>query len=83
MWPVNAGTTDAFLQAWLDAGAQGDPGFFDRRAHDRLRRHLTRTHSAIQLDLPAGTYALFDEVRDDHSGVSRVFEGMHHVVVLK
>ena len=28
MWPVLPGTTDKAVQAWLDDGAQGDPGFF-------------------------------------------------------
>lgn len=83
VWPIAPGTTDEQVQAWLDSGAQGDPGFFlDGPTTGFVVMSPGRTAQLVW-DLPAGTYLLFDEVRDEHSGVSRVFEGMHQVVVLK
>ena len=82
VWPVRDGTTDAALQAWLDAGAEGDPGFFlDGPTTGFVLMSPGRT-AQLTWDLPPGTYVLFDEVPDDHTGVPRVFEGMHRVVVL-
>lgn len=82
VWPVRPGTTDEQVQAWLDSGAQGDPGFFlDGPTTGFIAMSPGRT-AQLAWDLPPGAYLLFDEVRDERSGVSRVFEGMHQVVVL-
>lgn len=82
VWPVRRGTTDAALQAWLDAGAVGNP--FVRNGPTTGFMVISPGRTAqLSWDLPAGTYVLFDEVRDDHTGVSRLFEGMHKVVILQ
>ena len=82
VWPARPGTTDDALQAWLDSGAQGDPGFFLDGPTTGFSVMSPGRTAQLVWDLPPGTYVLFDEIRDEHSGVSRVFEGMHHVVVL-
>jgi hypothetical protein len=83
VWPVAPGTTDEQVQAWLDSGAQGDSGFLLDGPTTGFAVMSPGRTAQLVWDLPAGTYLLFDEVRDAHSGVSRVFEGMHEVVVLK
>jgi hypothetical protein len=83
VWPVAPGTTDEQVQAWLDSGAQGDSGFFLDGPTTGFVVMSPGQTAQLVWDLPPGTYLLFDEVRDEHSGVSRVFEGMHQVVVLK
>ena len=68
--------------AWLDAGAVGNP--FVRNGPTTGFMVISPGRTAqLSWDLPAGTYVLFDEVRDDHTGVSRLFEGMHKVVILQ
>jgi hypothetical protein len=82
VWPVRAGTTDVAVQTWLDAGAQGDPGFFlDGPTTNFMAMSPGRT-AQLSWDLPAGTYLVFDEVRDPRTGLNRAFEGMHQVVEL-
>lgn len=82
VWPVRPETTDDALQAWLDSGAEGDPGFFLDGPTTGFAVMSPGRTAQLVWDLPPGTYVLFGEIRDEHSGVSRVFEGMHQVVVL-
>lgn len=83
MWPVLPGTTDKAVQAWLDDGAQGDPGFFVDGPSAGLNPLSPGQRVQMTYDLPAGSYLLLCEIRDSETGMPHVFMGMHKVVTLK
>lgn len=83
MWPVLPGTTDKAVQAWLDDGAQGDPGFFVDGPSTALNLLSPRQSAQMTYDMPTGSYLLFCEIRDAETGMSHVFMGMHKVVTLR
>jgi hypothetical protein len=82
MWPVVPGTKDAAVQAWLDAGALGDPGFFVDGPTQGL--NILSPGQSVQMtyDMPAGSYLLLCEIADAETGMEHVFMGMHKVVTL-
>lgn len=83
MWPVLPGTTDKAVQAWLDDGAQGDPGFFVDGPSTGLYLLSPGQTAQMTYDMPPGSYLLLCEIRDARTGVPHVFMGMHKVVTLK
>jgi len=83
MWPVLPGTTDETVQAWLDHGARGDPGFFVNGPTTGLNLLSPRQRAQMTYDMPAGSYLLLCELRDAKTGKPHVFMGMHKVVTLR
>jgi hypothetical protein len=82
VWPVPPNTTDKAVQAWLDAGAPGEPFSVESQS---MALYLLSPGQTAQLtyDLPAGRYLLLCEFRDAKTGKAHVFMGMHKVVTLK
>lgn len=83
MRPVLPGTSDKAVQAWLDDGAQGDPGFFIDGPSTGLNLLSPGQNAQLTYDMPTGSYLLFCELRDARTGVPHVFMGMHKVITLK
>ena len=83
VWPVLPGTKDEAVQAWLDDGAQGDPGFFVDGPTMGLNMLSPGQSVQMTYDMPAGSYLLLCEIRDAETGMPHVFMGMHKVVTLK
>jgi hypothetical protein len=82
IWPVQPGTTDAGIQAWLDTGATGEGPFIDGPAIG-LNVISPGRQAQLTYRLPPGTYLLFCELPDERTGIPHVFTGMHKVVTLK
>jgi hypothetical protein len=83
MWPVLPGTNDEAVQAWLDGGAQGDPGFFVDGPTLGLNVLSPRRSVQMTYDMPPGSYLLLCEIKDAQTGMEHVFMGMHKVVTLQ
>lgn len=83
MWPVAPGTTDRQVQAWLDNGANPEPGFFLDGPTAGLNILSPGRHAQLTYHLPAGTYLLLCELPDPTTGIPHVFEGMHKIVTLE
>jgi hypothetical protein len=76
---VQPGTTDADLTAWFAGGANptvtgGAVLNFGTQTPGRA--------SAVDINLPSGTYALLDYIPDTTSGMPHAFGGMHAVVTV-
>ncbi|MEV6495116.1 hypothetical protein AB0M20_41820, partial [Actinoplanes sp. NPDC051633] len=67
MWPVRPGTTDAEIQAWIDAGAPGEGPLVDGPAIG-LNTISPGRRADLTYRLPPGPYVLFCELPDDRTG---------------
>jgi len=83
MWPVTPGTTDRAVQAWLDAGANTDPGFFRDGPAGGLNLLSPGLQATLGHQLPPGTYLILCEVPDPRTGIPHVFTGMHQIVSIE
>ena len=83
MSPGVPGTTDRQVQAWLDNGANPEPGFFLDGPTAGLNILSPGRHAQLTYHLPAGTYLLLCELPDPTTGIPHVFEGMHKIVTLE
>jgi hypothetical protein len=82
IWPLQPGTTDADVQAWLDSGATGQGPLIDGPAIG-FNIISPGLHARLTYGLPPGTYLLFCELPDERTGVAHVFTGMFRVVTLR
>jgi hypothetical protein len=81
--PVEAGTTDTQIQAFLDSGSQDPPPFVLLGQPGVAMDVLSPGHQLVlSYSLPKGTYMLICFVADDVTGMPHAVMGMHKVVTL-
>jgi len=81
IWPVQPGTTEAGVQAWLDGATDQGP-LIDGPAIG-FNVISPGLHARLTYRLPPGTYLLFCELPDERTGIAHVFTDMFRIVTLR
>lgn len=78
--PVEAGTTDAEIQAFLESGSQDQPPFALNGPTASMEVMSPGRQLVLSYSLPKGTYVLLCFIADDVTGMPHARMGMHKVV---